>query len=104
MDADEYQELSKRTMAPGKDNLQLAVWGLGLAGEVGEVVELIKKKCGHGKPLPTSVIMDELGDCQFYIVALAEFFGLSISDIMENNVKKLMHRYPDGFTEGGGVR
>lgn len=104
MDANEYQQLAKRTMAKSKDDLQLAVWGLGLAGETGEVVEHIKKKVGHGKPLPAAVIMDELGDVLFYAAAIAEHYGLRLSYIMGHNIAKLKRRYPDGFVEGGGIR
>lgn len=79
-----------------RDRITNAV--MGLAGEVGEVVEPIKKNLFHGKPAPTADQMSkELGDVLYYVAVLAAEYGLSLQSIAEGNVAKLMARYPNGF-------
>jgi NTP pyrophosphatase (non-canonical NTP hydrolase) len=64
MTGDEYQTLAHRTAATaGYTVMQaLAVAGLGIAGEAGEVADLIKKEIGHGHPVDRQKILGELGD------------------------------------------
>ena len=40
----------------------------------------------------------------YYVAMAASNLGLSLSDIAEANVNKLLARYPNGFVRGGGVR
>jgi NTP pyrophosphatase (non-canonical NTP hydrolase) len=101
---DEYQELANTTRSEQRGDMELAVLTLGLSGETGEFVERVKKKLGHGHPLPATLVMDELGDILWYVTVLASYYDLSLSGIADNNIKKLAHRYPDGFVEGGGIR
>lgn len=77
---------------------------LGLAGEVGEVVELIKKDRFQAQPLDPAKLCLELGDVLWYLTDLAHQYGLSLADVAEANSRKLRARYPDGFVPGGGVR
>ncbi len=77
---------------------------LGLAGEVGEVVELIKKDRFHSRPLDRTKLCSELGDVLWYLTYLAASFGLTLEEIAGANRDKLRARYPDGFTPGGGAR
>lgn len=95
---DEYQQLAARTL--GRDRTheqQLSNAALGLAGESGEVADLIKKHLFHATPLDQEALVKELGDCLWYIAAFATVLDLSLSDIAERNVEKLRRRYPDGF-------
>jgi len=98
----EYQDDAKRTAAPGRDDRELLISACGLAGEAGEVVELIKKYVGHGKtPSPTR-ISEELGDVLWYVADIASRYDLNLDGIAANNIRKLRERYPDGFN-GGAV-
>ena len=101
----EFQEACKRTANPDiswKDaNLN---WALGISGEAGEYCELIKKRHFHGKELDVQDAKKELGDVLYYVAMAASNLGLSLSDIAEANVNKLLARYPNGFVRGGGVR
>jgi NTP pyrophosphatase (non-canonical NTP hydrolase) len=97
---DEYQELAMRT-AGSPDRVMPA---LGLAGEVGEYVELIKKWRYHGKDLDLDKAAKELGDVLWYVAVAARSIGLDLSDVAERNIAKLRERYPEGFVEGGGIR
>ena len=101
----EYAEAAKRT-APIADHpdVGLAVFGLGLSGEAGEVAELLKKHIGHGIELDREKLCKELGDVLWYLAAVADSSGIPLEEVAEANVAKLRERYPDGFVAGGGVR
>ena len=105
MDFHEYSKRALRTASiSGSVNQELAVCGLGLAGETGEVVELLKKHIAHGKPCDPRKLEDELGDVLWYLNRVASLFGLELEKIARRNVAKLEARYPDGFVKGGGIR
>lgn len=94
MNANEYQLLAMRTAAGGKSLLNAA---LGLAGESGEVADLIKKAKFQGHPLDEDKLVEELGDVLWYVALAAEVLGVSLEDIMHRNIDKLWSRYPAGF-------
>lgn len=75
----------------------LAVRGLGLAGEAGEVVDLVKKHLGHGHELPREKLVKELGDVLWYVATIAASQGIKLSEVAEANIAKLRARYPNGF-------
>lgn len=99
----EYQQLAARTMrpsaTPAEHEKNLAILGLGLAGEAGEVVELLKKHLGHGHELDIEKAEKELGDVTWYLAALCTELGLSFEHVAELNIEKLRKRYPAGFSE-----
>ena len=100
----DYQTEAARTLTIGPDfEKQLAVMGLGLAGEAGEVIELIKKAVGHGHPLNPRTLQKELGDVLWYVAAIATLNGLSLGDIADANIAKLKARYPDGFSSAASI-
>lgn len=95
----QYQRDAMRTRGNTHDpTLRLAVSALGLAGESGEVADLIKKIIGHGKAPTIDDITKELGDVLWYLADVAECYGLSLEDVARANIKKLGERYPDGFS------
>lgn len=114
MQLEEYQELAMRTN-DGKcnDRLkfevdkkykspnpgQLINACLGLAGEVGEINDMIKKAVYHGHELNTAELFKELGDVMWYVALMADTYGVSIDFIAEMNIDKLKKRYPQGFSE-----
>ena len=75
----------------------LCNWSLGLSGEVGEVIEHIKKHCFHGKPLDYDEVEKEIGDVLWYVSALCTELGLNLDGVAQKNVDKLSNRYPEGF-------
>jgi NTP pyrophosphatase (non-canonical NTP hydrolase) len=99
MTLDEFQKSTERTA--GKDSL--AVLTLGLAGEAGEVADLIKKYIGHGHSLDKSMLMDELGDCLWYIARIAATRDITLNDVAESNIQKLQKRYPKGFSNAASI-
>jgi NTP pyrophosphatase (non-canonical NTP hydrolase) len=76
----------------------IMILGLGLAGEIGEMLELIKKSYGHGHAMDREKLAKESGDVRWYQAALEAKFDLNSSFVASMNIEKLRARYPDGFS------
>ncbi len=99
MTANEYQQLAMTTLNPELSERDMLINGvMGLCGESGEVIDLVKKHISHGHPLDEGKLAAELGDVMWYIAELATVLGITLEDIMTGNVEKLRRRYPDGFS------
>lgn len=98
MDASEYQRLAMRTLNPALDKRDVLINGvMGLCGESGEVIDVVKKHLAQGHPLDTEKIKKELGDVAWYLAETATAVGADLSEILQMNIDKLRARYPDGF-------
>ena len=103
MKLNEYQKLGWRTMPfPSIDKVEKAMalsnYAMGLAGESGEVVDLLKKHVHHGHELDRDALRLELGDALHYLSGLASMCGMTLEEVATANVKKLSDRYPKGFS------
>lgn len=100
MTLNQYQIEAMRT-ASGiaiADNENLILNGaMGLNGEAGEVIDMLKKYMFQGHNLDIEHIAKELGDCLWYIAVCAKGAGYTLDEIAQMNVSKLRKRYPDGF-------
>lgn len=100
-----YQHETRRTASRrGDKDREVTILALGLCGEAGEVVELVKKFIGHGVPFELDKLKKELGDVLWYLARLADEHGIALQDVADANVAKLRARYPNGMTQGGGKR
>lgn len=97
MDMREYQALAQRTSNAKTRSGKLENGCLGLAGESGEVCDLLKKYLFQGHELDREKMADELGDVQWYVVETAVGLGFTLEEIAERNIEKLKKRYPQGF-------
>ena len=97
MDMREYQALAQRTSSTKSRIEKLTNGCLGLAGESGEVCDLLKKYLFQGHELDREKMADELGDVQWYVVETALGLGFTLEEIAERNIAKLKRRYPQGF-------
>ena len=98
MTFDEYQREAMRTAPSFSDASESLLNGLmGLCGESGECVDLLKKARFQGHPMDVEHMAKELGDVAWYLANSANAIGYSLEDICKLNVKKLRNRYPDGF-------
>lgn len=70
---------------------------MGLSGESGEVLDIIKKYLFQGHDLDRRHIARELGDVAWYLSLAADAIGYSLEDICTMNIQKLWNRYPEGF-------
>lgn len=77
---------------------------LGLAGESGEFVDLLKKHLFHGHPFDREKLILELGDIRWYLELAAHALGVSMEEVEKRNVEKLRKRYPDGFDTAKSIK
>jgi len=98
----EYQRRSMRTSTLVFNEadwaFQLSGYGLGIAGEAGEVADYLKKVLHHGHELDRERLKKELGDVLWYAAAIADRADLTLEEVAQANIDKLMERYPEGFT------
>lgn len=98
-DLDKYQDNASRTADTSQHrDVRLAISALGIAGEAGEVADLVKKWVGHGHERKLDLLKKELGDVLWYVADIASIHGMKLSDIALLNIEKLRERYPDGFS------
>lgn len=76
---------------------------LGMAGEVGEVVDMIKKNIFYGKPLDAVHIREEVGDLLWYTALLLNSIGATFEEVMEENRQKLDKRFPTGYSNSAAM-
>jgi NTP pyrophosphatase (non-canonical NTP hydrolase) len=70
---------------------------MGLNGEAGEAIDILKKHLFQGHELDTAHMAKELGDVAWYLAVSADAIGYDLETVMQMNVDKLKVRYPDGF-------
>lgn len=93
----DYQQASLRTMQYDiKDPILFC--STMLSSEVGEVQGLIQKHFWQGHPLNHEKVKEEAGDVLWAQSGLMWLLGQQLGDVAVSNVRKLMKRYPDGFT------
>ena len=96
---DDYQRFAERTMNSDLTfDEKMSMLGMGLSGEAGEVTDYLKKVVYHKHPFSGETLSKELGDVLWYITNLANENGLTLVEIMQENIDKLIERYPDGFS------
>ena len=98
MNVNEYQKEAMTLLNPAlteKDVLMNAL--MGLCGESGEAIDLMKKHLYQGHPLDTDKLIKELGDIAWYLAEAATGLGIDLSEVMQRNLDKLHARYPQGF-------
>ena len=104
MNLKEYQELCIKTSSKfNGPEKEIMTWGLGIAGEAGDVASCIKKTFSHGNDQKAG-IRENLGDTMWYIAMICNFFDWELEDILKENLEKLKKRYPQGFTEKDASR
>ncbi len=104
MTINEYQELAMRTLNPKLDKKDILINGvMGLCGESGEVIDLVKKHLAQGHELDRDKMIDELGDVAWYIAETATALDTDLEEIFSRNIEKLKKRYPDGFDAGHSI-
>lgn len=99
MQFNEYQSLAQRTSNPQLSDIEKLHNGLmGLNGEAGECIDILKKHDFQGHTLAIDKILDELGDVLWYVAEAAIGINVSLEEIAQHNIAKLRARYPAGFS------
>ncbi len=99
MTINEYQKRAMATLNPNlKDRDVLINSVMGLCGESGEAIDIVKKWLAQGHLLDKAHLASELGDVAWYLAEAATALGLDLEDILQANLDKLERRYPEGFS------
>ncbi|MBU2595415.1 nucleoside triphosphate pyrophosphohydrolase family protein, partial [Patescibacteria group bacterium] len=92
MNLDDYQKMVKKTAAKYRSKEKtIMTWGLGIAGEAGDVAGCIKKTYSHNDDQKKG-IKENLGDTMWYIAMICNFYGWSLDELLDENIKKLSKR------------
>lgn len=98
MTANDYQKQAMRTLNSRLSRQEILINGvMGLCGESGEAIDIVKKHLFHGHPLDREALRKELGDIAWYLAETAWAMDVSLEDILRENIEKLQTRYPEGF-------
>lgn len=98
MEFNEYQKAANRTLY-GNEQV-LTNCALGLAGESGQLIDLIQDYTFKGKDLDKEKMIDELEDVLWYLSQIAQWADVDFDDVAKANIETLNKRYPNGFTAG----
>ena len=99
MTINEYQKLAMVTLNPDLDKKDVLINGvMGLCGESGEAIDIVKKHLAQGHELDKEKLAKELGDVAWYLAETATAIGYDLEDIFQMNIDKLKKRYPEGFS------
>lgn len=98
MTINEYQKEALRTLNKSLASSEIVEEGLmGLNGEAGEAIDILKKHLFQGHSLNTEHLAKELGDIAWYLAITANALGYDLETILQMNIEKLKDRYPNGF-------
>ena len=100
MTVNEYQELALRTVNPELSKRDMLINSvMGLCGESGEAIDLVKKWFAHGRELDRDHFIKELGDIAWYLAEAAAAVDITLEEVLARNIEKLRNRYPEGFSK-----
>ena len=98
MTINEYQHLAMTTLNPNLSKKDILINGvMGLCGESGEAIDIVKKWLAQGHELEKDKLTKELGDIAWYLAETAYALDLSLEDVFAANIEKLKKRFPEGF-------
>ena len=104
MTGNEYQKLALVTLNPALSEKDVLINGvMGLCGEAGEAIDIVKKHLAQGHELDREKLIGELGDIAWYLAETAHALGVSLDEVLERNIDKLKKRYPEGFDENRSI-
>ena len=98
MTINEYQRLAMTTLNPNLDKKDVLINGvMGLCGEAGEAIDIVKKHLAQGHELDREKLIGELGDIAWYLAETATVLDVDLEEVLTRNIEKLKRRYPEGF-------
>ncbi len=98
MTINDYQTLAMTTLNLQLSKKDVLINGvMGLCGESGEVIDIVKKWLAQGHDLDKEKLARELGDVAWYLAETAYALDIPLEEILRGNIDKLKNRYPEGF-------
>ena len=102
--ANQYQSLALTTLNPALSKKDVLINGvMGLCGESGEAIDIVKKWLAQGHDLDREKLAKELGDIAWYLAETAYALDIPLEDILQANIDKLKKRYPEGFDSNRSI-
>jgi NTP pyrophosphatase (non-canonical NTP hydrolase) len=99
MEVNEYQRLAMKTLNPELGKKDVLINGvMGLCGEAGEAIDIVKKHLAQGHALDKEALIKELGDVAWYLAETAYALDVPLEEVFQRNIEKLKMRYPEGFS------
>lgn len=98
MNVNDYQKEAMTLLNPALSGQEVLLNALmGLCGESGEAIDVMKKHLFQGHELDRAKLIKELGDIAWYLAEAATGLDIELSQILQGNLDKLHKRYPQGF-------
>ena len=105
MTINEYQRLAMSTLNTELSKRDVLINSvMGLCGESGEAIDIVKKHLHQGHELDKAALARGLGDIAWYLAEAATALDMELGDIFSANIEKLRRRYPEGFSKVRSVQ
>lgn len=105
MQVNEYQKAAMATLNPALDKKDVLINSvMGLCGESGEAIDIVKKWLMQGHELDREHLVGELGDVAWYLAEAATALDVPLEAVFQGNLDKLRQRFPNGFDTGASVK
>jgi NTP pyrophosphatase (non-canonical NTP hydrolase) len=95
MDLQKYSVLALSTAVDRSQMERMLEASMGMAGEAGEVVDLVKKIVFYGRGMDPQKLIEEMGDLVWYINLAIYALDTTWETVLATNIAKLSARYPD---------
>ena len=103
--ANDYQRQAMTFLNPKLSRKDVLINGvMGLCGESGEAIDIVKKHLHQGHSLDKEKLSGELGDIAWYLAETAYALDIPLEKILRQNLEKLKNRYPEGFDTERSVK
>ena len=104
MRVNEYQEAAMATLNPALDKKDVLVNSvMGLCGESGEAIDIVKKWLMQGHELDKDHLIKELGDVAWYLAEAATALDVPLETVLQGNLDKLRQRFPNDVDTDASV-
>ena len=104
MQVNEDQKAAMATLNPALDKKDVLINSvMGLCGESGEAIDIVKKWLMQGHELDREHLVRELGDVAWYLAEAATALDVPLEAVFQGNLDKLRQRFPNGFDVGASV-
>ena len=104
MQVNDYQKAAMATLNPALDKKDVLINSvMGLCGESGEAIDIVKKWLMQGDELDKEHLVRELGDVAWYLAEAATALDIPLEAVFQGNLDKLRQRFPNGFDTGASV-
>lgn len=100
----DYQKEAMTTLNPALDKKNVLINSvMGLCGESGEAIDIVKKWLMQGHDLDKEHLIKELGDIAWYLAEAATALDVPLETVLQGNLDKLRQRFPNGFSTEASV-